>query len=142
MSLDSESILAAFREFIDRIPDGCWVWKGQTNESGYGVVFSEGIAFGAHRLIYQTLRGTIEPGLHLDHRCRNPLCVNPDHMEPVTPEENMRRRIIEPRPLAEVCKRGHVFDGKRTRPEGGRYCKQCINLNRRELKRGLIYDEP
>lgn len=33
----------------------------------------------------------IAPGMHIDHKCRNPRCVNPAHLEPVTPSENMRR---------------------------------------------------
>ena len=35
--------------------------------------------------------GSIPDGLHLDHLCRVPACVNPEHLEPVTLAENNRR---------------------------------------------------
>lgn len=46
---------------------------------------------GAHRHSYQSLVGSIPDGLHLDHLCRVPACVNPEHLEPVTLAENNRR---------------------------------------------------
>ncbi|WP_369010576.1 HNH endonuclease signature motif containing protein, partial [Bacillus cereus] len=45
----------------------------------------------AHRYVYENLSGPIPEGMELDHLCRNPPCVNPDHLDPVTHEENMRR---------------------------------------------------
>jgi hypothetical protein len=46
---------------------------------------------GAHRFVYEWLVGPISEGLELDHLCSNTLCINPDHLEPVTGEENRRR---------------------------------------------------
>lgn len=46
----------------------------------------------AYRWSYEYHRAEIPAGLHLDHLCRNPGCVNPWHLEPVSPLENMRRR--------------------------------------------------
>ena len=45
----------------------------------------------AHRAIYEWKRGPIPDGMKLDHLCRNPSCVNPDHLEIVTQCENVRR---------------------------------------------------
>lgn len=67
--------------------DGCWIWNGY-KVKGYGRF--NGIL--AHRHAYQELRGDIPDGLGLDHLCRTPLCVNAWHLEPVTQEENNRRK--------------------------------------------------
>jgi hypothetical protein len=44
-----------------------------------------------HRLAWEIVVGPIEPGLEIDHLCRNRVCLNPAHLEPVTKEENVRR---------------------------------------------------
>lgn len=69
------------------VGDDCWEWTGKA-ASGYG----------AHRRVYEWLRGPVPEGLELDHLCRNKLCVRPDHLEPVTRAENMRRRVWSPPP--------------------------------------------
>lgn len=76
-------------------PDtGCWVWDGALTGNGYGHVRREGRAGGkqlAHRWFFERLVGPIPEGLCLDHLCRNPRCVNPEHLDPVTFAENVRR---------------------------------------------------
>lgn len=75
---------------------GCWLWRGGRSK-GYGMcsieIDGEGRQRGAHRVVYQLLRGPIPEGLHLDHLCFVKHCVNPEHVEPVTPAENKRRSI-------------------------------------------------
>ena len=87
---------AEIREYItDRIavtPAGCWEWKLARNPRGYGLCFRRDWRGGAHRFTYTHLVGPIPDGLHLDHLCRNPPCVNPAHLEPVTPRENIMRQ--------------------------------------------------
>ncbi len=73
----------------------CWVWTGYVDpKTGYGQFGSKGKGTNLpHRIAYQYLVGPIGKGLHLDHVCRNRLCVNAanGHLEPVTPRENIRR---------------------------------------------------
>ncbi|MFF4531456.1 HNH endonuclease signature motif containing protein [Streptomyces sp. NPDC001407] len=47
----------------------------------------------AHRTAYSLMVGEVPDGLQIDHLCRNALCVNPAHLEPVTPSENIRRAV-------------------------------------------------
>ena len=68
----------------------CWVWLGST-ANGYPRVTRDGRTVGAHRLVYEETHGPIPDGLQLDHLCRVKLCVNPDHVEPVTCAENIHR---------------------------------------------------
>jgi len=65
----------------------CWIWTGRT-QAGYG----KHRGLGSHRYAYMHLRGEIPDGLELDHLCNTPPCVNPWHLEPVTRQENSRRR--------------------------------------------------
>lgn len=70
--------------------EGCWLWCG-TMFGGYGQYSHEGKTRKAHRRSYEALVGPIPEGLALDHLCRNPSCVNPAHLEPVTWRENVYR---------------------------------------------------
>ena len=78
------------------LPDenGCWIWQHRSSRRGYGRVFIDGANIPAHRLFYERKHGPIPDGLYLDHLCRNPPCVNPDHLEPVTPAENTHRSSL------------------------------------------------
>jgi hypothetical protein len=77
--------------------DGCWTWLGQTNQWGYGH-FRRTLAPGlhrtvkAHRFAYELVVGPIPAGLTLDHLCGTQSCIRPEHLEPVTNAENLRRR--------------------------------------------------
>lgn len=100
--------------------DGCWIWQGAINTSGYG---SAGPRL-AHRASYEEFVGPIPAGLQIDHLCRVTLCVNPDHLEPVTELENKRRRYA----IYTHCINGHEFTHANTyiRPSGHRDCRTCI----------------
>lgn len=71
----------------------CWIWTGYIDpKTGYGQFGSKGKGTNLpHRIAYQYLVGPIGKGLHLDHLCRVRACVRPAHLEPVTPQENIRR---------------------------------------------------
>ena len=71
----------------------CWIWSGHSVQYGKraGRVHSGQERVYAYRHVYETHKGPIPVGLVLDHLCREPLCVNPDHLEPVTQGENLRR---------------------------------------------------
>lgn len=74
-------------------PSGCWLWLGGVNRFGYGrfAATSADLVL-AHRYAYELVVGPIPAGLTLDHLCERPPCVRPDHLEPVTNSENLRRR--------------------------------------------------
>lgn len=71
--------------------DGCWLWTGVLSYDGYGRFRADNRSTGAHRFAYEYYVGPIPDGLQIDHLCRVHNCVNPAHLEPVTPAENQRR---------------------------------------------------
>lgn len=119
-----------------RGPDECWLWTASTTTSGYGYISrgrrGEGKVH-AHRVAYELLVGPIPEGLELDHLCRTRACVNPQHLEPVTHRENMRRGQLTPR--RDVCGRGHPMTTGDPNvgffPNGKRFCRTC----KREMHR-------
>lgn len=87
----------------------CWLWTGKIEETSYGRVSHRGRLEGAHRFAYELVVGPIPPGLHLDHLCRVPPCVNPAHLEPVTVAVNNQRVPVTPerrKRLSENGKKG------------------------------------
>ncbi len=76
-----------------KVESGCWEWTGYCDKDGYGKFPNNGWDHSqmAHRASYQLLTGAIPSGMTLDHLCSNRKCVNPDHLEPVTQSENVRR---------------------------------------------------
>lgn len=102
----------------------CWEWLGFKTHGGYGQFSSQGLpTAAAHRISYLLMGGEIPDGLVLDHLCRNPGCVNPRHLEPVTSRDNSRR---SPLVLKDACAAGHPYEeGSYYMDRGVRACKVC-----------------
>nr|WP_321459652.1 HNH endonuclease signature motif containing protein [uncultured Cohaesibacter sp.] len=74
----------------------CWVWTGGTSGDGRGGGYPrmklDGQTVAVHRVVYTHHFGFVPGKKQIDHKCRNRLCCNPDHLEMVTHKENQRRR--------------------------------------------------
>ncbi|MGI5247775.1 HNH endonuclease signature motif containing protein [Dactylosporangium sp. CA-139066] len=80
-----------------------------------------------HRASYQAFVGPIPPGLHIDHLCRQRSCGNPEHLEAVTPRENLVRGNAGSNQLRKThCPQGHPYDESNTyHGKKGRFCRAC-----------------
>jgi len=108
----------------------CWLWTAAKDpRSGYGRVRVHGKTAYAHRIAYELMVGNIPDGLHLDHLCRNRACVNPYHLDPVTPLINTQRSPIA-HGAKTTCRYGHPYSGDNLLIVNAatgrrRHCKKC-----------------
>jgi hypothetical protein len=99
---------------------GCWLWTRSRSRDGYGWASLDNRTHQAHRLVFRLLRG--DPGEQLDHTCRVRHCVNPAHLEPVTPRENLLRSPITEAGRIACLKCGGAF----SQYHGQRRCLDCL----------------
>lgn len=130
---------------------GCVVWTGPKFHDGYGQTNVDGRTSRVHRVIYEMLAGPIPEGLTLDHLCRNKICANVAHLEPVTVRENILRSTA---PAAANfakthCPQGHPYDSSNTfvRRSGARLCRTCHRERARRYRaaaraKGLVMKIP
>ena len=109
------------RRQIQVIPEsGCWFWTGASctgkfTNNVYGKVGFTGKTISSHKLSYELLVGPISEGLELDHLCKNTLCCNPHHLEPVTHAENCRRGNSGKHMSSRThCPQGHEYTPENT----------------------------
>ena len=110
----------------------CWIWQGSLGTNGYAKICRGGKTHSGHRWMYERHRGPIPAALVIDHLCRVRSCVNPDHLEPVTNAENLRRGAaaaagIPIETLRDThCIRGHEWNAENTYyHDGARTCRIC-----------------
>lgn len=137
-------VLERFEEkYIPVTESGCWLWIAYIDQSprgGYGRFALNGRAERAHRVAYELYREKIPKGMTLDHLCRVRSCVNPDHLEIVSMNENRSRGISPSANYARrmYCNAGHSLVGNNAymRPDGGRRCRKCKleNASRKEAQ--------
>lgn len=109
----------------------CWIWsagKCGRRPNRYGTfTMPDGSQRSAHIVAYQLKVGAVPDDLQLDHLCRNTVCVNTAHLEPVTMAENIRRRYA----AQTTCLRGHPFDEANTLvSKGRRFCRECRRIRK------------
>lgn len=130
-----------FWSHVDASGD-CWIWTGTLSPSGYGRFFwtenREARNGRAHRWVWEHLVGPIPPGYTIDHLCKNLVCVNPDHLEPVTAAVNvLRGESFVARNRRKVqCHRGHWFTHDNTYVDktGRRHCRICSRDTMRAIR--------
>lgn len=142
--------------------NGCWNWPGffhplrgaLDRSTGYGVLSYEGKPWRIHRLSYTLFKKPIPEGMIVLHKCDNPRCANPMHLELGTHQQNMDDMNDKGRngyAKKTHCPRGHDFSIhgrviKTPRRSGvGRQCCACA-LGRQRVIAGwpedLAYSMP
>lgn len=138
----AEPLADRFARYVQKpADDGCWIWTGQRNRHGYGVISGGRRGAGmrmAHRLSWTLHVGLLPDGLFVLHRCDNPPCVNPAHLFLGTQAENMhdmarKGRASRYNAAKTHCIHGHVFSPENTFwcADGKRRCRACANERNR-----------
>ncbi len=115
------------------LENGCWQWTGLKDRSGYGrfslarrQAKKNAQVAAAHRWAYSQYVGPIAGNAQVHHKCENPSCVNPIHLEQLTALAHVHahpKNAAMVNKAKTVCKRGHQLEyfGKY------RKCRTCIN---------------
>lgn len=136
---------ACIERFMGKIEktDSCWLWRGhvtkpagRTHAGGYGI-FGEarGKTHWAHRWSYAHFVGPLQPGMHVDHVCRVKNCVNPEHLQQITPQENHKTRVIRPKAKKTHCNYGHKLDASNVYVAPRRSTPNCLTCRRARARR-------
>jgi hypothetical protein len=132
--LANKPILERFWEKVQvKGTNDCWQWTAGRQSKGYG---SFHIGPNARMVCAHVIswilanKRDVPKDLELDHTCRNRICVNPKHLEPVTSQVNSQRG----QGSKAECVHGHSLSGPNLVMWGGRYrrCRACISRLDRE----------
>jgi len=117
----------AIERFLAKVQktDTCWIWTATKNPKGYGR-FDKTYA---HRFSYEHYKRPIAQHWQIDHLCKVTSCVNPDHLEAVTLEENLRRQHAD-NYLNLVCLRGHI----KLLVNGRLRCYECQSIYKKNKR--------
>ncbi|MEU3426621.1 HNH endonuclease [Streptomyces gardneri] len=142
INIHPDVLKARFEARVQRT-ETCWFWTGSGTRDGYGRITVGQRALAAHRFAYELFVGPIGEGLQVDHlchgwdatcaggiTCRHRACVNPKHLEAVTPQVNNLRGLgpAAERAKRTHCPKGHPYDEANTiylEPGMRRSCRIC-----------------
>jgi hypothetical protein len=122
--------------------DGCWEWTGAVTEHGYGRMSWGNHVERTHRLAAHLWLGfDLNPKVVVRHRCDNPPCLNPEHLETGTQLNNVQDMVSRGRAnggpaFQSECKSGHPFTDANVKldKKGQRRCRECANETARKYR--------
>jgi len=121
----------------------CEEWQGVRKDNGYGLIWTGGKHYRAHRLIYQQHHGHTD--LNILHDCDNRACINMDHLRAGTHQDNADDRVKRGRGKTNGneekthCPQGHAYDEANTLINNNKkHCKACQRVRAREWKERAV----
>jgi hypothetical protein len=148
--MNNKSLKERFEsKYIPEPNSGCWIWIGQTNDAGYGLIkdFSSKNVRGlerAHRVSWRLHRKEEIGNMVLCHKCDNPSCVNPNHLFLGTPLDNVRdmynKKRNKPPKITKECPLGHSYEkhGRITYKDGKMVRKECLICKKAQHRKSYL----
>jgi len=112
----------------------CLIWQGPLDKDGYGTFYLRRMNRRAHRVAWFSIHGDLPDDHVINHVCRNPSCVNPQHLQAITRSENVMRdsgAITYINSQKTHCPAGHPYDRIYS---GQRYCSICEAAKKKRLR--------
>ena len=144
---EARTLAAAGPRFWPRVKVGskteCWAWTGPALPFGHGTWDGPYGKTTAHRYAWALANaGMPALGVVIRHKCDNPICCNPNHLEPGSQEENVRDMIERGRATFTdaLCRNGHdrTPDNTLIRADGTRRCKECSRAQQAERRKRYV----
>jgi len=113
----------------------CHLWQAPLDRDGYGTFFFRKFNRRVHRVAWFMLHGAIPKGMVVNHTCRKRNCVNPQHLQIMSPVENSMRDSTSVGYINSQkthCPYGHILDRKYGKQ---RYCSVCSREKSKRLRR-------
>lgn len=112
---------------VEKMPSGCWEWQGYRMPFGYGQIgIEDHKVTTCHRVAWELTNGPIPDGLLVRHKCDNPPCCNPDHLELGDDFDNMRDAVERGRIAREFRLPVTVLSAEDVRDIRARYRKYTV----------------
>jgi hypothetical protein len=115
---------------MTKVDGECLLWTGYVDRDGYGRIRVNGKNVPVHVFHYEYEKGKIPEGMVSDHLCKIRNCHNPEHVEPVTPLENLRRGFGVFNSDPDKCINGHNYEEGAISTKGRFDTKVCLVCTR------------
>lgn len=118
--------------------NGCWLWQGPLDRDGYGTFYLRRRNRRANRVGWFSANGPIPDGMVVNHTCRSRSCVNPQHLNLITPTDNSLRDSASlgyVNSQKTTCPRNHTYDGVYVNRKTGKRQRTCSICDREKARR-------
>lgn len=126
-----------FQSKIEIDSSGCWNWKGSNWANGTLRFKAQGKDIPARRYSFMISKGEIPSEMIVTQTCKNPKCVNPDHLTLITAQESSLQRSHATKTH---CAQGHLLEGDNLYIRAGRdgktkrSCRICRQASDKKLR--------